>query len=104
MVNSHTSAPPLSAHRSVLARLGEFHGSVARLRRHGVPPRAMLPRQADDCFAEYFSRLPEGTQDSCLLLMKAREDGLPFDEAWADLKGRGLFDEFGNSRDLARGQ
>ena len=58
----------------------------------------------DACFAANFSQLPQGAQDWFRLLMKARELGVPFDQAWADLEGDGFLDEFGNWRDLVRGQ
>jgi len=55
------------------------------------------------CFKENFPRLPEGVQDWWVLLMEARQDGLPFDEAWEELTNLGLVDELANWRDLALG-
>ena len=55
------------------------------------------------CYAHNFSRLPEGVQDWFILLGKAQKEGLPFDDAMADLRKGGLVAEFSNWHDLAHG-
>jgi len=42
-------------------------------------------------------------QDGFIALMAAKEDGLPFDDAWAELTRLGLVAELSNWHDLAHG-
>ena len=55
------------------------------------------------CFKENFPRLPEGVQAGFIALVAAREDGLPFDDAWAELTRCGLVDELANWQALVHG-
>jgi hypothetical protein len=55
------------------------------------------------CFNASFPRLPQGVKEFFVLLMKAREWGVPFDKAWADLEEGGFLDHLGNWRNLVRG-
>lgn len=59
--------------------------------------------QVSRCFPENFPQLPQGVQDGFIALIAAKEDGLPFDEAWAELTRCGLVAELANWRDLLRG-
>ena len=56
------------------------------------------------CFTQNFSQLPEGVQDFFILLGEAQKEGLPFDEARAELTRVGLVAEFVNWHDLAHGR
>jgi len=58
---------------------------------------------ASGCFKRNFPRLPQGVQAGFIALIAAKEDGLPFDDAWAELTILGLVDELANWRDLVRG-
>jgi hypothetical protein len=53
------------------------------------------------CFRPNFWRLPEGVQDFFILLDQAKKEGLPFDEARAELTRLGLVAELSNWHDLA---
>ena len=55
------------------------------------------------CFTQNFSQLPEGVQDFFILLDHAKKEGLPFDEARAELTRVGLVAELSNWHDLAHG-
>jgi hypothetical protein len=55
------------------------------------------------CFRPNFWRLPEGVQDFFILLDQAKKEGLPFDEAKAELTRLGLVAELSNWHDLAHG-
>ena len=73
--NHMTSAPARS-----ISETGSVHSAVgatciehvARVRQHGVPPRALLPRQAVALLPENFPRLPEGVQDWFALMANSR--------------------------------
>jgi len=56
------------------------------------------------CYPHNFPRLPEGVQDFFILLGEAQKEGLPFDEARAELTRLGLVAEFVNWHDLAHGE
>ncbi|MEA2875600.1 MAG: hypothetical protein QOF14_796 [Hyphomicrobiales bacterium] len=56
------------------------------------------------CFTQNFSLLPEGVQDFFILLGEAQKEGLPFDEARAELTRVGLVAELSNWHDLAHGR
>jgi hypothetical protein len=58
---------------------------------------------ASGCFKRNFPRLPQGVQDGFAALIIAREDGLSFDEAWAEMTDLGLVDELANWQALVRG-
>ena len=103
MDKSHESAPALSAKQEACLRGWGNFIDLWRVCANTACGRARCCRgKPSACFPENFSRLPEGVQDWWVLLMKAREDGLPFDEAWAELTGLGLVDELANWRDLVR--
>ena len=55
------------------------------------------------CFNENFSRLPDRVQDLLAMLAMAREEGIPFDEAWAELTRCGLVAELAKWHELAHG-
>jgi hypothetical protein len=56
------------------------------------------------CFRENFPRLPQGVQDGFIALIAAKEDGLPFDDAWAELTRVGLVAELANWQALVHGR
>jgi len=55
------------------------------------------------CFRQNFSRLPMGMQDCFLALIAAKQDGLPFDDAWAELTRCGLVAELAKWQALVHG-
>ena len=59
--------------------------------------------KASACFRKNFPRLPQGVQDGFVALIMAKEDGLSFDEAWAEMTDLGLVAELANWHDLAHG-
>ncbi len=59
--------------------------------------------KASGCFRENFLRLPQGVQDGFIALIAAKEDGLPFDDAWAELTRCGLVAELANWQALVHG-
>ena len=106
MVKSHTSAPPRSVQQKRDADLRGWMNwlDVWRVCANTACQRARCCRgKVSSCFPENFPRLPQGVQDRFIALIAAKEDGLPFDDAWAELTRCGLVDELGNWRDLVRG-
>jgi hypothetical protein len=105
MDTSSTLTPPLSAKQEEWLRgWGNNWLHLWRVCANTACERARCCRgKPSACFTENFSRLPEGVQDWWVLLMEARQDGLPFDEAWAELTELGLVDELANWHDLVNG-
>jgi hypothetical protein len=104
MIKSHQSKPPLSAEQETDLRGWGNLLDVWRVCANTACERARCCRgKPSVCFSENSSRLPSGVRDCFIALFAAKEDGLPFDEAWAELTRVGLAAELSNWRDLVRG-
>ena len=106
MVKSRRSTPPQSAEQKREAILRGWMNwlNIWSVCDNTACKRANCCRAWESgCGKRNFSRLPEGVQDAFVTLMDAREGGLPFDEAWADLEADGFLDALGNWRALVRG-
>ena len=103
MVKSHAFAPPQSIEQKRDANLRGWMNwlNAWRVCANTACERARCCRgQMSRCFP----RLPQGVQDAFIALMQAREEGLPFDEAWDELEAVGLLDELGNWLNPLRGE
>jgi hypothetical protein len=104
MTKSPTPVPPLTARQEACWRGWSNVLDLWYACANTACRRARCCRgNPNACFEVNFSQLPQGAQDWFLLLMEARELGVPFDEAWADLAEGGFLDELGNWRNLVRG-
>ena len=104
MTKSPTSARPLSAKQEATWRGWSNLLDLWYVCANTACGRARCCRgNPNDCFEANFSQLPQGAQDWFLLLIEAKQSGVPFDEAWADLEEDGFLDEFGKWRNLVRG-
>ena len=56
------------------------------------------------CYRHNFPQLPNGVKDWFLTIGEFQAEGVPFDEAWAELTKLGLVDELANWHDLAHGR
>jgi hypothetical protein len=107
MVKSHTSAPLQSADQEKEADLRGWINwlDTWRVCANTVCERARCCRgKASACFPENFPRLPLGVRDSFIALISAKEDGLPFEDAWAELTRVGLVAELANWQALVHGE
>jgi hypothetical protein len=104
MVKSRHSTPPRSAEQDDdLRGWGKFL-NLWRLCANTACERARCCRgNPSACFSKNFPRLPQGAQDWFVALLAAKEDDLPFDDAWAELTRLGLVAELANWHDLVRG-
>jgi hypothetical protein len=106
MIKSHTPAPLQSVQQKRDADLRGWMNwlDAWRVCANTACERARCCRgQVSRCFPENFPRLPQGVQDGFIALIAAKEDGLPFDEAWAELTRCGLVAELANWQALVHG-
>ena len=106
MVKSPTSAPLQSAKQKKEA---DLRGWINWLDTWHVCANTACERarccrgKASACFPKNFPRLPTGVRDCFVALIAAKQDGLPFDDAWAELTRVGLVAEFANWQNLVHG-
>jgi hypothetical protein len=106
MAKSRTSAPAQSFDQTREADLRGWMNwlDIWRVCANTACERARCCRGWESgCFKRNFPRLPQGVQDGFFALIAAKEDDLPFDDAWAELTRCGLVAEFANWRDLVHG-
>jgi hypothetical protein len=99
MMTSSTSPPPRTFDQQKEADLRGWTNwlDMWRVCANAACGRAGCCRgKPSGCFRENFPQLPQGVQDGFIALIAAKEDGLPFDEAWVELMWCGLVAEFAN--------
>ena len=56
------------------------------------------------CYKHNYPQLPEGVKDWFALIGEFQTEGMPFEEAWANLDKCGVLEEFGRWHELANGK
>ena len=106
MTKASTSPPPQTFDQQKEADLRGWIDwlDISRVCANAACDRARCCRgKPSGCFRENFPRLPLGVQNCFLALIAAKEDDLPFDEAWAELTRRGLVAELADWHALVHG-